>query len=404
MKSIRQLMPAILFAILAAGLMALPAGSTGMTAFPARGWVQANDSGFGDTRSISVSTLHEYKGQLYAGTYNWTVGGSVWRYSGGKNWQQVAMPGVISSPLNPAITSMLVFQDHLYAATGWGTNLAQVWRFDGTTWVKVLEAPLNGFTALAVFKDQIYVGASVGAESGIGAQILRSDSGDLNSWTTVVSAGNGDVTSYGITNLVVFNSHVYAAVANDVKGVQVWRSDSGDLDTWSVVMGNGFGSSLNSDPGSFTVYNDHLYLGVRNGPIFITQPAQSGGGQLYRTQDGNTWTPVTLNGFGDPQNVKIEGMIAHQQVLYAFTSNPFHGMEVWASEDSGATWKLNHGGGFSSPYNRNTLWNSALVVFEDTLFVGTSNYDPETYQPREGGQVWQQIPLNHSVYLPAISK
>jgi hypothetical protein len=401
MKAIRLLVPAFLAVI----LFLLPAAGSAAV-LVRHGWVQVNAGGFGDIQSISVSALCEYEGVLYAGTYNLREGPSIWRYLGGKNWERVIHLEDSTTGGNLAVTSMVVFKERLYATTSWGMNSARVWRFDGTTWEIVLERPVNGFTALAVFNDQIYAGASV-LESAGGTIILRSSSGDSSSWIEVVSAGNGDAKSYAITNLAVFNSSIYAAVANETKGVQVWRSSNGADGTWSVEVSDGFGSAANTDPGSFTVHNNHLYLGMRSGPFIVTDPAQSGGGKFYRSTNGTQWTPVTVNGFGDPHNVKIEGMIAFQGVLYAFTSNPFHGMQVWRSHDDGASWQRDAANGFNSAFNRNTLWNSALVIFNNSLYVGTSNYNYDqtfNYRAEEGGQVWRWTVFDHVVYLPGIRR
>ena len=53
------------------------------------------------------------------------------------------------------------------------------------------------------------------------------------------------------------------------------------------------------------------------------------GSDLYKTQDGVTWYPVTLTGFGDVGNYGIRVMESVGEDLYVGTANPFDGLEVW---------------------------------------------------------------------------
>lgn len=53
------------------------------------------------------------------------------------------------------------------------------------------------------------------------------------------------------------------------------------------------------------------------------------GADLYKTQDGVTWYPVTLNGFGDVGNYGFRTLVSVGNDLYVGTANPFDGLEVW---------------------------------------------------------------------------
>jgi hypothetical protein len=52
------------------------------------------------------------------------------------------------------------------------------------------------------------------------------------------------------------------------------------------------------------------------------------GGDIWKTQDGVIWQPVTLNGFGNPDNYGFRNMV-HANPLFAGTTNPVTGLEVW---------------------------------------------------------------------------
>ena len=51
------------------------------------------------------------------------------------------------------------------------------------------------------------------------------------------------------------------------------------------------------------------------------------GADLWKTEDGIFWEPVTLNGFDNPNNYGFRTMV--EGSLYVGTANPFQGCEVW---------------------------------------------------------------------------
>ncbi len=371
-------------------------------------WPPMMTGGFGTVPNTTVSALQVYNGKLYAGTINGASGGSVWRTTTGTTWEQVVAPGVISLPNNNyAILAMTVFQNKLYVSTGWGgsANDGQVWQFDeakpvGSQWVKVMDNTiLNGFTAFGIFNNNLYVGATVVYANGQGTEIYRSPTGEPNSWTKVVSNGNNSPTSYSVNSLVAFNNALYAAVADDVKGIQIWKMTlNGAIETWTNVVNNGFGDTTKGiDPGGMTVFNGKLYIGIRNGPLAPATPADSLGGKIFSTSDGATWSPAAINGLGNAQNVKIEGLYVLGTNFFALTSNPFTGMEVWVSPD-GTNWNWTANAGFDNPNNTNPLWNSSVTDFNNHLVVGTNN-------PTNGGAIYQgQQTLTNHVFLPFITR
>lgn len=364
-------------------------------------------NGFDTPSNMSISSLAEFNGYLYAGTINWTLGGSIWRWkTGDANWTQVAAPGTVSKTSNPAITDLIVFNGKLYAGTSW-SGLGdpnwrhQVWRSgDGLVWQLVLDNgqyPVNGYTTFAIYNSELYVGASTYYAANVGASILKTDTGDTNDWQAVVTGGNGNIHSFGVTGMREFNGSLYAAVVNDVQGVQVWRYNG---TTWLTPVNNGFGEgAANRDAGGFGVFNNKLYLGARN---------DTEGGKLYSSPDGINWTPVVENGFGTPTNfrgnVKIEGTFVDDGVLYALTYNeknylPFRGFEMWGSTD-GVNFQLVRAGGFNSIYNTNSLWTSAQVVYGGELYIGTSNKQQTSGNYTNGGELWKRTLATQAMFLP----
>ena len=145
----------------------------------------------------------------------------------------------------------------------------------------------------------------------------------------------------------------------------------------------GFGSANNKQTGGFAIFNGYLYVGTRND---VT------GAQLWRSNNGTTWVPVVTNGFGDVNNFKLESLSVFEDALYAGTDNSVTGMEVLRSTD-GLDWGQINPDGFGDTNNDGTLWSNATIVFRNSLYIGTNNYNGN------GGELWQ---LLKQVYLPLI--
>ena len=54
------------------------------------------------------------------------------------------------------------------------------------------------------------------------------------------------------------------------------------------------------------------------------------GADLWKTEDGIHWWPVTLNGFDNPDNYGFRNMVSGS--LYVGTANPFQGCEIWKAQ------------------------------------------------------------------------
>jgi len=126
-----------------------------------------------------------------------------------------------------------------------------------------------------------------------------------------------------------------------------------------------------------------MYFGTRN---------DTTGAQLWRSTNGTTWEPILTNGFGNPQNIKIEALVASLDALYAVTYNTVTGMEVWRSSD-GANWVQLSQGGFGDSNNGGPLWSDGHAVFKNAFYIGAWN-------SANGGELWQY--LSNYTYLPLI--
>jgi len=353
----------------------------------ALGWAQVNDDGFGDPKTIGVTTLEVFNGQLYAGASNWDRGGRVWRTADGTTWTPISEFGFGSAytNTNPALIDMIEFDSQLYVGLGWDGIGGQIWRSsDGVNWEQVEgngfgDANSDSITAFAVFSNSLY--AATGNDNGL--QIWRSTTGDSLSWTNVVTGGFGDAINRQATGFMEFNNALYTATeTHPGASTQVWRTTDGL--TWTSVITDGFGDLNNYSTGGFGSFNGYLYLGTRN---------EVTGAQLWRSADGTSWNQVLGNGFGDSNNIKIESLWVFEGQLYAVTYNELTGMEVWRSSD-GTTWYQVNVDGFSNSDNYATLWSNATIAFNNRLFIGTWN-------TVSGGELWMML---RQVFLPVVER
>jgi hypothetical protein len=351
------------------------------------GWRQKNINGFGVRNNQGATALEVFNGKLYAGASNWDNGGSIWRTGDGSTWEQVSELGFGSAytNTNPAIIDMVVFNNQLYASTGWDGVGGQIWRSsNGTAWTQVEGNGFgdadNAIQTMVVFSNTLYAGTG---NSNRGFQIWRSSSGDSLSWTNVVTDGLGHSNNRSVTGLTVYNGFLYAAVDGQISpaaGMQVWRTSNGA--DWVQVNVDGFGDVDNTQTGGLATFGGNLYVGTGN---------QATGAQLWLSDNGTTWSQVMGNGFGDSNNVKVETPFVVNGNLYAVLNNGVTGLEVWRSSD-GATWSRVNTDGFGDS-NNVTAWWHAVAVFNNSLFVGTWNGDGN------GGEIWQ---LLKQVYLPLV--
>jgi len=132
-------------------------------------------------------------------------------------------------------------------------------------------------------------------------------------------------------------------------GIQIFRFDKNDR--WERVMPsplatgtmetalNGFANPLNLYLWRFVENDGKLYAGTFDArtalaglglqdDLNLWNPA---GFDLYCTEDGKAWFPVSLDGFGDPFNYGVRVLKTNPDNgdLYLGTANPFYGCQVW---------------------------------------------------------------------------
>jgi uncharacterized protein YjiK len=345
------------------------------------GWEQINLNGFGDADNWGAWSLGVFSDTLYVSTGNYVSGTEVYRFVS-NSWEQVVSGG-FGDNTNLGVDWFAKFNGDLYAATWNGGSGGQIWRSstgDSGSWEQVMD---NGFgdavnvevMTLAPFKGHLYAGTWSGDTDVHGGEVWRSDTGDNGSWTQVVSDtvfGGSD--NVAIMSFEVFDGYLYAVTSNGNTGGEVWRTDNGI--TWTQVYTDGFGNADNARLVSLEVFDGQLYAGTHN---------QETGGEIWRTSDGTTWERVIYGGFDGVDNRRIASLVVFDGNLYAFTGNFVTGPEVWRSptgdsEDWDRIADIGFGGG---DCNR-LYWDNVASVAGGRLYIGTTSSEGV------GGRVWRK--------------
>jgi SAM-dependent methyltransferase len=318
-----------------------------------------------ELEGTSIRTLLPFRGKLYTSligkkghhgneSFNTTLLESADPQSG--LWT-VASPAGVGDPSNTAIFDIEEFQGQLYVSTMNHISGCQVWKSDLSgqppyRWKRVLSAGgyrgfLNEFgLKLTAFGECLYL-------------------------ATGIAGGGYD------------RVHQRGPAAAEI--MRIWPDDSWDLVVGTPRltpegmkfptsgMGAGFDNFLNGYMWFMEVHEGWLYIGTFNGAAFFpfqphglqskaaidsieqyirTAPARSlddfllryGGCDLWRTQDGERFYPITRNGFENVYNMGIRRMVSTPHGLFVGTSNPF-GPLVGVKADGEWTYQENSRGG-----------------------------------------------------------
>ncbi|MDW8395821.1 MAG: PKD domain-containing protein [Anaerolineae bacterium] len=374
------------------------------------GWRQVNINGFGD-RARSVSTLASIGDHLYAGTWSNANRAELWRMDANGNWSRIISAGLnISS--NIGVNHVITYGGRLYVSffnqnppgqrQGYG---AQIWRSaDAITWQQVVSSgfgtPTNGeIFYMTVYSDAIYA-VTWSYTDTHGAEIWRSATGDVGSWTQVSSNGFGDWCNFGVTVMQPVGGQLYAGTRSYIggacaSGADLWRYDGV---SWSPVVTDGFGYSGTYEIGALAEFQGYLYAGVGR---FDLSTNQYPGGEVWRCHIATTgcdapadWTRVVTNGLNTPNNISVSLLEPAGAYLYAVAYNFQEGLSVWRTQN-GTVWEVVAQGGFGDSNNYSTVWDKGLTVFNGRIYIGTFN-------PAHGGEVWQKTVTADFVASPRL--
>lgn len=194
-------------------------------------------------------------------------------------WEQVVSNGY-DSPDNYIMRNSAVHNGAIFFvsqninkpdyASSSGSLIIRSTTGDPGSWTK---AALNGFddtnnfviSGLASYGDYLYASTSSWYWEGI--QVWRCQSCDgQESWEKVVEDGFGNENNFGYSGLIEFDNFLYLIIGNRETGIEVWRSQTGDNEDWTQVMTGGFGDIKNISPyfKNLAVFDNALFIGTEN--------------------------------------------------------------------------------------------------------------------------------------------
>ena len=293
------------------------------------------------TRGIAV-----YKNELYIGTQN--INFSRIHFTNPLLFKTVSAGAILAYNLFEYVRNnhlALLFYNLLIPLAGITSDGCRVWRHNSSLdkWSPVVSdqpgsmlpagfGDKRNFAAAVIheFKGDLYVGTAAGLM--LGCQLWRYNG---TTWEKVVEKGFGDTHNIGVWSAATFNDMLYVGTLNCREGCQIWRTMDGN--NWEKVVlpgGDGFGSKWNIYAWSMGCYNNSLYVGTLN-----FKPDK--GCQLWR-YNGWQWFKISLpggDGFGERYNMGARSMVEYPEnsggiVVGTFSLDVmsfrcFNGCEVW---------------------------------------------------------------------------
>jgi len=241
-------------------------------------WAAASEPGFGDPGNLAIFSLATDENRLYAGTFN-LAGLQVWasecQGSPPYKWHKILDRGAGRGPTNQVVMSMVPFKHAMYVGTG-----IQGGGTDRVNKVGPAAAELIRINADDTW--DLIVGDH------------RAD-GKNREPLSGLRSGFGNISNGYVWSLCFHDGWLYAGTCN-----------------MSVMLR---WSTLREAPPKVVRFFEHI------DPEVIVE--NNGGAELWRSQDGENWMPITRRGFGNPYNSGVRNIVSTPRGLFAGTANLF---------------------------------------------------------------------------------
>ena len=297
-----------------------------------------------DTRKGSIRIMVVHKGILY---FNFIPGGEIgdgspgeiWAHDGDTVWN-VTSDG-FGNPDNRGIWTLASFNGYLYASVANLETGFEVWKLEGPTNEPPQRILANGGTdptneaaaTSLVYKDKLYFGTQVfggftstsGGQIFKGGELMRLDKDD----NLEVVVGPNSISGYGPGFDRSLNAYIWSLAEFDGElYVGTW-----DQATIYQYLVDNFPESISQLLSFLILVSDYgntasVDNSLKRSPTPLSNALEAGG-DIYRSPDGDTFTPVMTDGFGDPYNYGARNMLAVGDDLYVGMANIYEGLEIW---------------------------------------------------------------------------
>ncbi|OEF97089.1 hypothetical protein [Desulfuribacillus alkaliarsenatis] len=341
-----------------------------------------------DIAGYSTRYMAVHNGKLYMGALPLMGQADIQLYSSfdpeRDGWKRVPVNGESGKNPRGNVDLLLSFNNHLYVGTARGTGF-ELWRTLGAEpkknkWKLVVDKGAGDARnehpwSIAVFKNHIYIGTAIEAavlsinpEQTIvppkGFDVIRVDKED--NWELVVG-GNPVVPTNPKTGTRGKPLSGFRSGFGNLSNAYCWQIQAqGDelyLGTfsWSILIPYllpllpeilGSQATISKNNKSYqTAINDFVKYHLQAYPqfsqfnsedilerladIILRLGRRTFGFDLWKSMDGITWVPVSLNGLGNPHNYGVRMLfLSKNNDLFLGTANPFDGLEVWVRRNS----------------------------------------------------------------------
>jgi cyclopropane fatty-acyl-phospholipid synthase-like methyltransferase len=347
-----------------------------LRSYDGKHFAQVSEPGLGDPTVTTIRSVVSFKGRLFispTGTtknhFSANIPDRLVILAGTnleKNDWQLACEPFFGDKTNEGVFCMAVFNDHLYAGTANGEEGFQLWKTDGAgslpyRWTRVLTQGCyrgkenQGAVSMTEFKGKLYIGGGIlggyDRPRNIGPaapELVRVSPDD--SWELVV--GEARLTPEGLKAPI---SGLGPGFNNPAAGY-FWRMSEheGHLYLGTYDMTNWM-SSFHSENMPRKIQNFVNAFGLD------AMVESNAGFDLWRSPDGDGWTAVSNNGFGNRFNFGIRTMASSPYGLFIGASNPY-GPKVAVKRLSGWRYEENPNGGLEIWLGRQETSKGAEVA------------------------------------------
>jgi hypothetical protein len=290
-------------------------------------------------------------------------GGRLLRSTDGVNFTPVPQdPGTVLGNLNNVCfrgQQMLNGQFFILAVDwkGQGTVLQSATPWLGDNTFQQISSPLTPAYEMGVFNNNLYV-TYVDRVNGFSVVRTNAQGSLPYTYVTVLPNGGYKQTPNPIAlSMAVYDGYLYVGgdgvrqgVPLSIQGAELFRIHSDD--TWDLVQGQarstpagqknpisgldvGFSWFLNQHMWRMAVHDGRLYVGTFDESVLLRyQKGASAyqpefGFDLWWTEDGNYFSQVDQQGFGNGYNMGVRSLQSTPLGLFLGSANPFFGLEIF---------------------------------------------------------------------------
>ena len=301
----------------------------------AQTWEMSDNTAFG-TYIPNISTLHSFKGNIYAGlTMNNAYGARLFSSYTGDNgtwYEQTSFASVINMDEygTTALNSTTAGSGWMYLGTKNITTGPRVYTTtDGFSWDTLPQIPHGAMIGYNTEISSMACFNATGAEDDTLFVAVENSLSMVEIWKTYITGGTWTNVSTisgtsRINDMEKFNNKLFACTNNGL----IYESSDGNNWTMNVPADTGFNDSNNFSFESMVVFQNKLYVSTNN---FIS------GAQIWNTTDGLSWTQVMSDGFTNGGSMgNINDMLAANGILWISAESFMSGLASFSPEGSGA--------------------------------------------------------------------